>query len=68
MAAAARNLSALEEVARQVQRLGGKAKPVSTDVAEWEQVQRPASGAVDSFGRIDTWVNNAAISPYGTVE
>jgi NAD(P)-dependent dehydrogenase (short-subunit alcohol dehydrogenase family) len=65
---AARNQGALEEVARQVERLGGKAKAVPTDVAEWEQVQRLASEAVASFGRIDTWVNNAAVSAYGTVE
>src|SRR5918911_4142274 len=66
--AAARNQTALEEVARQVERLGGKAKTVPTDVAHWEQVQRLSSVAVDSFGRIDTWVNNAAVSAYGTVE
>lgn len=65
---AARNEEALDEVARQVERLGGKAHVVVTDVAEWEQVERLAQEAVERFGRIDTWVNNAATSAYATVE
>ncbi|MFL5761131.1 MAG: SDR family oxidoreductase [Thermomicrobiales bacterium] len=65
---AARNETALNEVAREVERLGGQALPVVTDVAVWEQVERLAGQAVARFGRIDTWVNNAAISIYATVE
>jgi short-subunit dehydrogenase len=65
---AARNEEALVEVARQVERLGGEAHAVVTDVAEWEQVKRLAQGAAARFGRIDTWVNNAATSAYATVE
>jgi short-subunit dehydrogenase len=65
---AARNTDALAELARQVERIGGQAEPVVTDVADAEQVQRLAQRAVDRFGRIDTWVNNAAVSVYATVE
>ncbi len=65
---AARNEAALREVAREVERLGGRAAVVATDVAEWPQVERLAAAAVARFGRIDTWVNNAAASAYGTVE
>lgn len=65
---AARNREALDEVAKQIERLGGKAYVVVTDVAEWEQVERLAQRAVEHFGRIDTWVNNAAASTYATVE
>jgi len=65
---AARTGAALREVAREVERLGGRACVVATDVAEWDQVERLALEAVDSFGRIDTWVNNAAASEYATVE
>lgn len=65
---AARNGTALQEVAREVERLGGKAHVVVTDVADWPQVERLAQEAVDHFGRIDTWVNNAAVSEYATVE
>lgn len=65
---AARNDEALAELARQVERLGGQAETVVTDVAEHEQVERLAQRAIDRFGRIDTWVNNAAVSIYATVE
>ena len=65
---AARNGEALDAAAMEVERAGGKAQAVVTDVAEWDQVQALAAAAVERFGRIDTWVNNAAISAYGTVE
>jgi NAD(P)-dependent dehydrogenase (short-subunit alcohol dehydrogenase family) len=65
---AARNEAALQEVATQIERLGGRAVVVPTDVADWAQVQRLADMAIDHFGRIDTWVNNAAVSIYATVE
>ena len=65
---AARNEEALDELTRQVERIGGQAEPVVTDVAVAAQVERLAQRAVDRFGRIDTWVNNAAVSIYATVE
>ncbi len=65
---AARNEVALREVEKEVERLGGGAHVVVTDVAEWDQVERLAQEAVNRFGRIDTWVNNAAASVYATVE
>jgi short-subunit dehydrogenase len=39
-----------------------------TDVADPSQVQRLADEAVREFGRIDTWVNNAAVALYATFE
>src|SRR6478735_4993432 len=65
---AARNEPALTEVAREIERHGGNALPAPTDVSDWTQVERLAGTAVARFGRIDTWVNNAAISAYATVE
>ena len=59
---AARNEAALREVAKEIKRLGGVAEVAVTDVAEWPQVEHLAQAAVDWFGRIDTWVNNAAVS------
>jgi short-subunit dehydrogenase len=66
--AAARNEEALAELVRQIERLGGQAEPVVTDVAEADQVERLAGRAIERFGRIDTWVNNAGVSIYATVE
>ena len=65
---AARNEEALRELASEVDRLGGRAEAVVTDVAEYEQVERLGERAIERFGRIDTWVNNAAVSIYATVE
>ena len=65
---AARNEEALAELARQVERLGGQVETVVTDVADADQVQALAERAIDRFGRIDTWVNNAAVSIYAPVE
>jgi short-subunit dehydrogenase len=65
---AARNREALEEVARQAERIGGHAEAVVTDVAVWADVEQLATRAVERFGRIDTWVNNAAVSEYAAVE
>jgi NAD(P)-dependent dehydrogenase (short-subunit alcohol dehydrogenase family) len=65
---AARGLEALGTAAREVERLGGTALPIKTDVATWREVQALTEQAVRRFGRIDTWINNAAVSEYATVE
>lgn len=65
---AARNREALDELANQVARLGGQADVVVTDVADFSQVQALGARAVERFGRIDTWVNDAAVSVYATAE
>jgi short-subunit dehydrogenase len=62
---AARGEEALTEVAREVERLGGTPQVEVTDVGEREQVDALADAAVQRFGRIDTWINNAAVSLYG---
>jgi short-subunit dehydrogenase len=64
----ARNQEALTELAAQVERLGGHAEPVVADVADYAQVERVAERAVERFGGIDTWVNNAAVSIYAGLE
>src|SRR4051794_10212327 len=65
---AARDEKALREVAAEVEQEGGRAHVVPTDVADWPQVERLAREAVERFGRIDTWVNDAGITIGGTVE
>ncbi|MBB3221027.1 SDR family oxidoreductase [Pseudoduganella umbonata] len=64
---AARNEVALEQVARDVERLGGRALVVPGDVSQWQQVARLADTAIARFGRIDTWVNNAGINEHAPV-
>lgn len=46
---------------------GGRATYVVADVADFDGVARVAERAVEAFGGIDTWVNNAGVSIYGRV-
>ncbi|MCF0095433.1 putative oxidoreductase SadH [Micromonospora sp. MH99] len=62
---AARSEPALRQVAQRCRELGGRAVAVPTDVTDLESVQRLADRAVGEFGRIDAWVNNAAVSAVG---
>ncbi|MEX1078158.1 MAG: SDR family oxidoreductase [Homoserinimonas sp.] len=64
---AARNEEALQALVAEITRLGGEAQPVVTDVSDYSQVSALASRAVERFGRIDVWVNNAGVATYGTV-
>lgn len=66
--AASRNAEALETLVTQIRRFGGRAIAVPTDVTRPEEVERLAETAEEHFGRIDTWVNNAAVSFYATFE
>jgi short-subunit dehydrogenase len=66
--AAARNAGALDALVGQAERTGGRVEPFVADVADASQVDHLALRAVDRFGRIDTWVNNAGVSVYATVE
>lgn len=61
---ASRRESALQELAAECQALGGSALAVPTDVSDAAAVQALADAAVRKFGRIDVWVNNAAISVF----
>lgn len=62
LALTARSLSQLEEVAREVKKLGRKAYPVPCDVSLPEEVQDLARNVKEEFGRVDILVNNAGIS------
>ncbi|MGC4876850.1 SDR family oxidoreductase [Micromonospora sp. DT43] len=62
---AARSEPALRQVTQRCRELGGRALAVPTDVTDLESVQQLADRAVGEFGRIDAWVNNAAVSAVG---
>src|SRR5215213_11306377 len=65
---AARRTEVLEEVANEARAAGGQPLVVTTDVARPEQVERLADAAVERFGRIDVWINNAAVGAIGRFE
>ncbi|WP_431858980.1 SDR family oxidoreductase [Azospirillum sp.] len=65
---AARDRDALGNVCEEIRRHGGTAVHAVADVADEEAMRRVADLAVQSFGGIDTWVNNAGVSIYGRLE
>ena len=64
---AARNEKDLHRAADAIRRTGGRAVYAVADVADARQVDAIAETALREFGRIDTWVNNAAVSMYGRI-
>ncbi len=58
---AARRDEALNDLVEQIQTEGGQATSVPTDVSVYSEVEALAQAAVDTYGRIDTWVNNAGV-------
>jgi NAD(P)-dependent dehydrogenase (short-subunit alcohol dehydrogenase family) len=66
--AIARGEEALETLADEVKRIGGEILTIPGDVADWPTVERAAATVAKRFGRIDTWVNDAAVSVYATIE
>lgn len=64
----ARREQALEEVVSACERAGARALAVPTDVTDENAVRHLARRAVEAFGRIDVWVNNAAVTLFGRFE
>lgn len=60
---AARRTEEIERVAEQIRKDGGRAIAVTTDVTDRTAVEALAQAAIDEFGRLDIWVNNAGGSP-----
>ena len=60
---AARRTPEIERVAQEIRDAGGRAVAVTTDVTDEGSVEALAKAAIDAFGRLDIWVNNAGGSP-----
>ena len=58
----ARSRDGLDGAARDVERLGGRALAVVTDVSDDQQVEEAADRIEGALGPIDIWVNNAMVS------
>jgi len=65
---AARNLSRLEEVVKDIKAKGGKAKAIQTDISDHEQIKRMVAQTIDEFGQIDILVNNAARGTFNNAD
>ncbi len=65
---AARSEEGLSSLVADITAHGGTAAYAVCDVADFTQVQQVADLAARTYGRIDTWVNCAAVSLYATFE
>ncbi|HYP45125.1 MAG TPA: SDR family oxidoreductase [Propionibacteriaceae bacterium] len=65
---AARSEPGLVTLMAEITAIGGDATYKVCDVSDYAQVQQVASLAVERFGRIDTWVNAAAVSVFAPFE
>ena len=65
---AARSEARLAEIVGAINDEGGEAIHVVADVGREEDVRRVADMAIDRFGRIDTWVNDAGVAIYGRLD
>jgi len=64
---AARSEDVLEELCNEIRVAGGEAVYCVADVGKREDVEAIARVAIERFGRIDTWVNDAGVAIYGRV-
>jgi NAD(P)-dependent dehydrogenase (short-subunit alcohol dehydrogenase family) len=60
----ARGQTGLDGAVRDVERAGGKALAVPTDVADYDQVKEASRRIEDAFGPIDVWINVAFTSVF----
>lgn len=65
---AARRGDVLDDVASEVAVAGGQALVVVTDVSRADEVVRLGARAVERFGDIDVWINNAGVGAIGPLE
>ncbi len=63
---AARHSDRVARVAAEIEAAGGRALAVPTDVTDRAALVALADAAVDQFGGLDVWVNNAGGSPVRT--
>lgn len=65
---AARNSEALDEAVVAIRNKGGQATSLAIDIAEEGSAERLLAHALEAFGQVDSWVNDAAAALYARVE
>ncbi len=65
---AARRQDALESSAELCRELGREAIAVAADVTSESEVTRIVEKALERWGKVDAWVNNAGVTAFGSLE
>ncbi|PSR27536.1 MAG: oxidoreductase [Sulfobacillus thermosulfidooxidans] len=65
---AARRRERLESIAKDLQANGAQVAIIPVDVTKRNQVEQAKDLAVEQFGRIDVWINNAGLMPLAYME
>lgn len=60
----ARREERLQAIVKDIKDAGGEAAYLVTDVIDLEQVKGLAQKALNTYGRIDVWMNNAGLMPH----
>ena len=58
----------MEDLVQRMTAEGVEAISVTADVGDRRQVEQIAEAAIQRFGRIDTWINDAGVSIYGRLD
>jgi len=66
--AVARNEEALEALRARLSARGARIATCVADVSDLAAVERIVEVAIEAFGGFDSWINNAGIGTYGTLE
>lgn len=59
----ARRESRLQDIVKAIKNAGGEATYAVTDVTDLSSVKKLAQQAIDTYGQIDVWMNNAGLMP-----
>lgn len=63
----ARNSKELRRCAAEIREKGGEVITVAGDISNEEDLRKIRDKALETYGRIDTWVNNAGVAIYGSL-
>ena len=64
----ARRVERIQALADELNRSGGKALAIPTDVTHVDEVKHLVDAAVQTYGRIDVIINNAGLMPHSPLE
>jgi NAD(P)-dependent dehydrogenase (short-subunit alcohol dehydrogenase family) len=66
--AVARNAAALDEMRVRLSAKGGGIATVVADISDADAVEQISRTAISEFGGFDSWINNAGVGVYGSLE